>query len=207
MLALFLRGDRFTAEEKLNDFEYYDVLTTADSSLSAAVQSIIAAEVGHMQLAEKYFRHTAFVDLGNLHGNTDVGVHVASAGGVWLSAVCGFAGMRDHNGEVQFDPRLPDSWEGIDFKLQLRGAQLRVELRPADITFTLEAGTAAEFRVRGEDVVVRPDAPVTVPLRGQGPRVDRELGMHTLAGWHRADGTLLTASVPEPSGKYQTTNW
>lgn len=207
VLALFLRGDRFTAEEKLNDFEYYDVLTTADSSLSAAVQSIIAAEVGHMQLAEKYFRHTAFVDLGNLHGNTDVGVHVASAGGVWLSAVCGFAGMRDHNGEVQFDPRLPDSWEGIDFKLQLRGAQLRVELRPADITFTLEAGTAAEFRVRGEEVVVRPDAPVTVPLRGQGPRVDRELGMHTLSGWHRADGTLLTASVPEPSGKYQTTSW
>ncbi|MFD2757772.1 glycoside hydrolase family 65 protein [Gulosibacter faecalis] len=202
VLALFLRGDRFTAEEKLNDFEYYDVLTTADSSLSAAVQSIIAAEVGHLELAKKYFRDTAFVDLANLHDNTDVGVHVAASGGLWLGAVCGFAGMRDHGGDVNFDPRLPDDWEGIDFKLRLHGALVRVELRPESIRFEIEEGTEARLSVRHEELIVLAGDPVTVPLQGQGPRVDRELGMHTIAGWHRSDGTLLTASVPAPSGKY-----
>ena len=46
VLALFLQGQHFSAEEKLADFEYYDPLTTGDSTLSGVVQSIVAAEVG-----------------------------------------------------------------------------------------------------------------------------------------------------------------
>ena len=51
VLALFLQGDRFTAEEKRADFEYYDPITTGDSTLSAVVQSVIAAEVGYHEVA------------------------------------------------------------------------------------------------------------------------------------------------------------
>ncbi|KAB1645316.1 glycoside hydrolase family 65 protein [Gulosibacter chungangensis] len=201
VLALLLRGDLFTPEEKLRNFEYYDVLTTADSSLSAAVQSVIAAEVGHMKLAEQYFRHTAFVDLADLHGNTDVGIHVASSGGLWLGAVFGFAGMRDHQGEITFDPRLPDGWEGIDFCLRLRDSRIRVELRPATIAFVLERGHAVTVKVRGQDVTIGTDGPTVVKLEHQGPRQTKRLGMHTIHGWHRADGTLLTASVPTITGQ------
>ncbi|MDJ1372250.1 glycoside hydrolase family 65 protein [Gulosibacter molinativorax] len=201
VLALLLRGDLFTAEEKRRDFEYYDVLTTADSSLSAAVQSIIAAEVGHIGLAEKYFRHTAFVDLADLHGNTDVGIHVASSGGLWMGAVFGFAGMRDHHGEITFDPRLPDGWEGIDFSLLLRDSRVGVELRPKSISFVLERGHSVNLSVRGEDVTVAPGIPTIVELEHQGPRQSQRLGMHTIHGWHRGDGTLLTASVPTVTGQ------
>lgn len=201
VLALLLRGDLFTPEQKLRNFEYYDVLTTADSSLSAAVQSIIAAEVGHMELADQYFRHTAFVDLADLHGNTDVGIHVASSGGLWMGAVFGFAGMRDHNGEVTFDPRLPDEWEGIDFCLRLRDSRIRVELRPKTISFILESGQPTSVRVRGQAVTIGKGSPRVVNLGHQGPRQTKRLGMHTIHGWHRADGTLLTASVPMITGQ------
>ena len=85
VLALFLQGNHFSAEDKLADFEYYDPLTTGDSTLSAVVQAILAAEVGYQDLALEYFRQSIFVDLADLHHNAADGVHVASAGGVWTA--------------------------------------------------------------------------------------------------------------------------
>ena len=110
VLALFLQGEQFTAEQKRADFEYYDPITTGDSTLSAVVQSIIAAEVGYHDLALRYFLAALFVDLADRHGNTADGVHVASTGGVWSALVYGFGGFRDHGGRsVAIDPRLPES--------------------------------------------------------------------------------------------------
>jgi len=121
VLALFLQGDQFTPEEKKADFEYYDPITTGDSTLSGVVQSIIAAEVGYHQLALRYFWDSLFVDIGDLHDNTADGVHVASTGGVWSALVHGFGGMRDHNGQISFDPRLPEHWGSLEFALEWRG--------------------------------------------------------------------------------------
>ena len=107
VLALFLQGDEFTPAEKRRDFDYYDALTTGDSTLSAVVQSIIAAEVGYHELAEQYFQTALYVDLADLHRNTSDGVHIASTGGIWGALVNGFGGMRDHGGRMTFNPRLP----------------------------------------------------------------------------------------------------
>ena len=128
VLALFLQGDNFSLEQKRADFEYYDPITTGDSTLSGVVQSIIAAEVGYRELALRYFHSALFVDLADLHGNTTDGVHVASTGGVWNCLAYGFGGMRDYNGVVTFDPRLPESWEGLTFRITLRGTRIRVDL-------------------------------------------------------------------------------
>ena len=46
VLALIVCGDSFTAEQTARDFEYYEPLTVRDSSLSACIQSVVAAEVG-----------------------------------------------------------------------------------------------------------------------------------------------------------------
>ncbi len=110
--ALFLQGQMFSREDKRADFEYYDPITTGDSTLSSVVQSIVAAEVGYQELALGYFHSGLYVDLADLHSNASDGVHVASAGGVWNSLVYGFGGMRDHNGTLTFDPRLPAGWPG-----------------------------------------------------------------------------------------------
>ncbi|MFC7431677.1 MULTISPECIES: glycoside hydrolase family 65 protein [unclassified Agrococcus] len=197
VLALLLQGQHFTAEEKRRDFEYYDALTTGDSTLSAVVQSIIAAEVGYRELALEYHLDALYVDLANLHGNTPDGVHVASTGGIWLAYAAGFGGMRDHDGEISFDPRLPVGWEGITFRMTLRGTRLRIRVQQDAITFTVEEGSDARVLVRGEHVLVRAGEPCTVDLDGQGPVVDEDApSTDDLEGFRRADGTLITASLP-----------
>jgi alpha,alpha-trehalose phosphorylase len=200
VLALFLQGEHFTAEEKRADFEYYEPITTGDSSLSAVVQSIIAAEVGYHELALRHFDHGLFLDLADLGGNTSDGVHVASTGGVWNTLVYGFGGMRDHGGAITFDPRLPESWTALSFRITIRETRLRVTVRPDSLDLAVEVGSSATVVVRGAQVVVTDKGPVTVPLDGQGPRIDGEPDPKALRGTLRADGTLITASVPHHSG-------
>ena len=100
MLALYLRGNRFTDEEKARDFAYYEAITVRDSSLSACAQAVVAAEVGHVELAYDYFGEAARMDLGDLMHNTRDGLHIASLAGSWIAAVAGFGGMRDHGGDA-----------------------------------------------------------------------------------------------------------
>jgi alpha,alpha-trehalose phosphorylase len=201
VLALFLQGNHFTPEEKKADFDYYDAITTGDSTLSGVVQSIIAAEVGYHQLALDYFYDALFVDLADLHNNTSDGVHVASAGGVWSGLVYGFGGMRDYAGEITFDPRLPESWESLAFRMTLNGTRVLVTVRQESITFEIEVGTSATVGVRGETVEIPNAGPVTVPLEHQGPRIDGEPEPRALRATARADGTVITASVPHHSGR------
>jgi alpha,alpha-trehalose phosphorylase len=198
VLALFLQGDHFSREQKRADFEYYDPITTGDSTLSGVVQSIIAAEVGYRELALRYFHNALFVDLADLHGNASDGVHVASTGGVWNALVYGFAGMRDYNGLITFDPRLPDSWESLSFRLTLRGCRVHVVLERDQISFMVEQGDGAAVSVRGQQVTITAGAAVTVPLPDQGPSIDGTVKLH--AGEKRRDGTIITATVPRSAG-------
>ncbi|TPW78296.1 glycoside hydrolase family 65 protein [Schumannella sp. 10F1B-5-1] len=196
VLALLLQGHEFTADEKRRDFEYYDALTTGDSTLSAVVQSTIAAEVGYSALALRYFYSAAFVDLADLHRNTSDGIHVASTGGVWTALVYGFAGMRDHSGRITFDPRLPAEWGALEFALTLRGSRIRVRVARESITFTVETGRGADLLVRGTAVSVRPDAPATVALEHHGALLTGEPSTSDLEGMQRTDGSLITTTMP-----------
>jgi len=194
VLALFLQGELFTDEQKRADFEYYDPITTGDSTLSAVVQSIIAAEVGYGDLALRYFVSALFVDLADRHHNTADGVHVASAGGMWSSLVFGFGGFRDHGGRFTFDPRLPSQWSSLTFRLTIEGTRVRVTVRPDEIEFLVEDGEKVDLEVRGESVQVTAGLPVTVPLAGQGPQLAG--APLPVAGRQRADGTVIGAIVP-----------
>ena len=165
VLATFLAGDRFSIEEKRRVFEYYDPLTTGDSSLSSCVQSVMAAEVGDTQAAYDYFLLSVAVDLANLAGNVSDGIHVASCGGVWMALVNGFAGLRDIDGfDLQFTPRLPADWRRMRFRLIFRGSRLEVEMTQEATTFTLLDGSPLTLASDGESFTVSPDEPVVVPV-------------------------------------------
>ncbi|MFV0460404.1 MAG: glycoside hydrolase family 65 protein [Actinomycetales bacterium] len=207
VLALFLQGDQFSLSEKRADFEYYDPITTGDSTLSAVVQSIIAAEVGYADMALKYFRTGLYVDLADLHQNTTDGVHIASAGGVWNALVCGFGGMRDHSGALSFDPRLPKEWTELTFSLLLLGSRLEVNLRQEEISFTCDGERGVPVSVRGHVVQVEPHSTVTVRLDGQGPRRASLTGNSPVIGAARADGSLITAGVPEFPEEHFEEEW
>ncbi|MCT9820979.1 glycoside hydrolase family 65 protein [Microbacterium sp. W1N] len=196
VLALFLQGNHFTDEEKLADFDYYDPLTTGDSTLSAVVQSILAAEVGYQDLALEYFRESIFVDLGDLHNNAADGVHVASAGGVWTALVSGFGGMRDHVGELSFDPRLPADWPSLAFTLHWHGTSLKVHITADALRVTAGPGEAVPFSVRGAAYTVSAGETVVVALDGRGPLRAGRPTLDDIGEQLREDGTMLSASVP-----------
>ncbi|WP_241681354.1 glycoside hydrolase family 65 protein [Pseudactinotalea terrae] len=196
--ALFLQGDEFSREAKRADFEYYDPITTGDSSLSAVVQAIMAAEVGYQDLALRYFHAGLYVDLANLHGNASDGIHVASTGGVWSALVYGFGGMRDHNDALTFDPRLPRDWPSLSFKVRFHGARMRVLLKREQISFTIEEGAAVSVSVRGEQHLITPGAPVVIPLEDQGPVLEGALGTMPLIGSSTEHNMVYTAGVPDP---------
>jgi alpha,alpha-trehalose phosphorylase len=161
VLALHWRGDAFTAEEKLRDFDYYEPLTVRDSSLSACTQAVIAAEVGHLGLAYDYFGEAALMDLHDLEHNTRDGVHIASLAGAWLAAVAGFGGMRDHDGKLSFAPRLPPQLERLCFRILFRERRLKVDVTSAKATYTLLDGRALDIAHHGTPLTLSPDAPAT----------------------------------------------
>jgi alpha,alpha-trehalose phosphorylase len=171
VLALLMRGDAFSDEEKARDFAYYEALTVRDSSLSACTQAVIAAEVGHLDLAYDYFGEAALIDLDDLEHNTRDGLHIASLAGAWQAAVVGFGGMRDHDGALTFVPRLPQQLTRLSFGFGFRGRRLRVEVRQSEATYSLQAGEPLDLTHHGEQVTVTADTPVTLPVP---PPVRRE---------------------------------
>ena len=162
VLAMHVCGNAFTPSEKRRNFDYYEALTVRDSSLSACTQAIIAAEVGHLDLALDYAAEAALVDLHDLKQNTRDGLHMASLGGAWLALVAGFGGMRDH-GSLTFAPRLPTGLTRLCFNLLYRGARLRVSVTPADTTYTMQGEGTVGLAHHGEEFELTADKPVTRP--------------------------------------------
>jgi alpha,alpha-trehalose phosphorylase len=161
VLALYLRGDAFSPEDKARNFEYYEPLTVRDSSLSAFVQAVVAADVGHLELAYDYFGEAALLDLGNLHHNTRDGVHLASLAGAWIAVVAGFGGMRDHGGSLSFAPQLPQRLSRLAFRLCFRGRRIRVEVAHRQARYTLLQGAPLDVAHHGATVTLVSDEPVT----------------------------------------------
>ncbi|MCD6727425.1 MAG: family 65 glycosyl hydrolase [Solirubrobacteraceae bacterium] len=160
VLALHLRGDAFTAEEKARDFAYYEALTVRDSSLSACTQAIVAAEVGHVELAYDYFAIAALMDLDDLQRNTRDGLHIAALAGTWLAAVAGLGGMRDHDGKLSFAPRLPRRLTRLAFGMLFRGRSLRVEVAREEARYSLLDGRPLTVAHHGEPLELTPGRPV-----------------------------------------------
>ena len=173
VLAMFLQGGEFTPEQKRANFEYYDALTTGDSSLSAAVQSAIATEVGYHELGYRYFEQALRVDLDDRHRNTADGVHVASAGGVWLAIVHGFGGLREDGDRLSFDPKLPAHWSSLTYRMSWRGSDVEVRLETGALIISASPESQpvdGSFRctVRGEEISLAPGSSRIVPLPDQG---------------------------------------
>ena len=203
VMALFFAGDAFTAEEKARDFAYYEQLTVRDSSLSACIQAIVAAEVGHVELAYDYFAEAALLDLDDLEHNTRDGVHIASLAGACIAALAGFGGLRDSSGTLSFAPRLPQALTRIAFKVRFRkGSQLRVEVEPTQATYTLTMGEAVDIHHHGQLVSVPTDRSVQCPIP-PAPTLERP---HQPPGREPAHRPVPVATTDgSPSSAPQTT--
>jgi alpha,alpha-trehalose phosphorylase len=177
VLAMYLRSEAFTDEQKAANFAYYEALTVRDSSLSACIQSVMAAEVGQLDLARDYLTEAALMDLRDVEHNTSDGVHMASLAGAWLALVAGFGGMRAGMGSLAFRPRLPDGISRLMFRLRYRGRKLSVTISGGRAKYELLEGDplcvthhGEEFEL-GEKAVDRKLPPVIA-----GPRPEQPYG-------------------------------
>jgi alpha,alpha-trehalose phosphorylase len=163
VLAMQLRPDAFTHEQMVRNFAYYEAVTVRDSSLSACTQAMVAARTGHLDLAYDYLAEAALVDLNNLAGNTDHGVHIASMAGTWNAVVAGFGGMEFDSSGLSFAPQLPPALSKISFGLGWQGRQLRVSITANEAEYHLVSGPPMRLRHHGEPLALA-DTPVVRPL-------------------------------------------
>ncbi len=164
VLALLLQAERFSLAEKKRNYDYYEAITTHDSSLSPCIHSIIGAEIGYLDKAYAYFMQTARMDLDDYNGNVKDGIHTASMAGAWLSVVQGFAGLRDINGQLQFNPVLPRQWQGYHFKVVYQGCLLAVSVYREKAIYHLERGPALDIVHHRSILHLEPLCPQEVSL-------------------------------------------
>lgn len=168
--ALWWCRDAFSAEEVARNLEYYEARTARDSSLSAAVQAVVCAQAQHPELALRYLRECALVDLRDVQGDTAKGLHMASIGGTWLAFVAGLGGLREDHEDLEIAPLLPSSISRTAYHVTWRGALIHVETTRRGTTLTLKRGHGpVEIIVDGTHQTITTDAPAQVPLRAPTP--------------------------------------
>lgn len=171
--ALWWCRDDFTPEEVARDLDYYEARTVRDSSLSAAVQAVVCAQAQHPDLALRYLREAALVDLRDVQGQTAQGLHLASAGGAWLAFTAGLGGLREDHEDLELAPLLPSSLSRTAYHVTWRGRLLRVETTREGTTLTMLRGEEpVAVVVDGARRTVTADGPVHAPLRAPTPLLD-----------------------------------
>jgi kojibiose phosphorylase len=166
VMLTYVLPDEFGDDVKRANYEYYEPLTLHKSSLSTAIHAIMGIEVGDPRRAVQYFRRAAFVDLLDNQGNTQEGIHIASAGGTWQTIVGGFGGFRVRNGQMTFKPWLPPDWDAVDFRLKWHGNTVSVSADHASATFMLSGpeGAAETITVNGREITLQANTKATVSL-------------------------------------------
>jgi alpha,alpha-trehalose phosphorylase len=159
VLAMHVRGDAFTEDQKLRNFDYYERLTVRDSSLSACTQAVIAAEVGYLDLAYDYIGEAALMDLDDLEHNTRDGLHIASLAGAVSAILSGLGGVRDYGDTLRFMPHLPEEITRLKFHVARHGCRLSIELVHDRATYSLLEGDEIKITHHGKAVTVRSDKP------------------------------------------------
>jgi alpha,alpha-trehalose phosphorylase len=179
--AMYTFGHHFSDEDKARNVDYYEARTVRDSSLSASVQAVVCAEVGHLELAHEYAYEAALIDLRDIHNNTRDGLHIASLAGAWIALVAGFGGLRDTDRKLSFDPHLPRDISRLCFNLRWHGSRLKVTVGRDEATYALRDGDgdghAASITFRhgasGQDVTLRSGESITRPITARPPLLPR----------------------------------
>ncbi|HEY2661510.1 MAG TPA: beta-phosphoglucomutase [Caulobacteraceae bacterium] len=155
--------------QKQRDFDYYEAVTVHDSTLSASSYAVLAADIGEMDKAAAYLRETTFVDLDNLHGNTDHGLHLAAAAGSWMALVWGWGGFRPQAETPRFRPVRSDAAPSYGFRLLWRGRGLSVRVDAGGVTYALTHGEPLIIEHDGELLRLTVEAPTQAPVPAPRP--------------------------------------
>jgi len=161
---LALLEDEFDPATRRANFDYYEPRCAHASSLSRSMHSLVAARLGEIDLALRYLRETAAIDLSETMRAGGGGVHIAALGGLWQAVVLGFAGATLTGPALSVAPRLPPGWTSLDFRVCWRGRRvhIHIEAEGRTVRATLEQGAEMTLAVHGTAHALRPDGEVRV---------------------------------------------
>ena len=154
VLAHFILEDAQRLETMKHSFEYYEQVTTHDSSLSTCIFSIMASRLGMPEKAYAYFGESSKLDLFNTHKNTKDGIHTANMGGTYMAIVYGFGGLRIKEDGLHIAPSLPAPWTEYDFKVRYEDSQIQVTVERQGCKITLLNGTKKKIYLYGKSFVL-----------------------------------------------------
>jgi trehalose/maltose hydrolase-like predicted phosphorylase len=147
VMLIYLFWDRWSPEAREANFRYYEPRTSHGSSLSPSIHAAVAARLGDIETAMRYFRQASEIDLTNNMGNAAGGVHAAALGGLWQAVVFGFAGLSVRSDGLGFTPHCPQEWRALRFRLVWRGVCLHVDVRPETVEIVAESGEPVVIQV------------------------------------------------------------
>ncbi len=150
LMMLYLYNSSFPEEIKRVNYDFYQPRTIHESSLSPAIHSILAAELGKMDEAVNFFGYATRLDLDNYNRNTREGLHTTSIAMAWANIVYGFAGLRSDGEILRFAPHLPERWKKLRFSIVYRGSILGISMETSHTTFRLMAGAPVSLRIYNE---------------------------------------------------------
>lgn len=164
LMMLYLYNSSFSRSVKEVNYGYYQPKTIHESSLSPAIHSILAAELGRMEEAVDLFGFATRLDLDNYNCNTREGLHITSIAMAWANIVYGFGGLRSDGPVLRFAPHLPERWRRLSFSLTYKGRVLSLCLEPDKTTIQLRSGEPVELLIYDEPCTLGSE-PLTVPCR------------------------------------------
>ena len=154
ILGHFLLEGKTDIDVIKNDFDYYENITTHDSSLSSCIFGIMASRIGDPERAYDFFIDTVRLDLDNLQGNTHQGIHCACLGGTWMSMIFGFAGMRIIENELYFRPELPEKMKNLKFKIKYKGRELEISVSKENTDIQLLSGSPMQLYLHDKKIML-----------------------------------------------------
>lgn len=154
VLALYLFPKQNSSVSK-KTLDYYDEITTHDSSLSKCIFGIMAARFGNLDKAKESFIEILNTDLYDHKGNTRDGLHIANMGGCYRMILGGFAGLDiDENGLSLF-PMLPKGFNNIKFPIVYKGIPIDIYIEKNITKITLKnIDKQISIKVYGKNVIL-----------------------------------------------------
>ena len=165
--GIFLLENTFSLEEIRRNFEFYEPRTVHESSLSPCIHAILAAKLDKKEKALEMFQRSVRMDLNDINNDTEHGCHITSMAGAWMALVMGFAGLRIDPCGLRLDPKLPETWKKLAFKLQYQKAVLGIQIQKDQIELEWTGQDPLHLGVRADIVEIHCGKSVTLPLHGK----------------------------------------
>jgi nigerose phosphorylase len=152
VLMMHLFPEMVAPDIKARNWQYYEPRTEHGSSLSACAYALVAAQIGKIDWAYKYFMKTAQIDMlgegkqyvGSLYIG---GTHPAANGGAWMASVFGLCGIRAAEDRISARPCLPDGWTDVRVRMVFRGQKMTVKLTRDEFVIETTSPSAEEILV------------------------------------------------------------